>query len=109
MTKVFIIPFHVQRLEQSVMPPDLSGAYVSCYAAGSDYVDATQKALRQLSADGLHPLEILQPIFEMSSDGWTDHIRERWADHVASLPTQVEFEEAIQSNKVVYGPFGSYA
>lgn len=91
------------------MPPDLSGAYVSCYAAGNDYVDATQRALKQLSVDGLHPLEILQPISEMSSDSWTEHIGDRWADHVTSLPTQAEFEEAIQSNRIVYGPFGSYA
>lgn len=109
MTRIFIIPFHVQRLDKSIMPPELSGAYVSCYSAGDDYVDATQSALRKLSADGLHPLEILQPILEMSSDGWMAHIRERWGDHVTSLPTQAEFEEAIQSKKVVYGPFGSYA
>lgn len=90
------------------MPLELSGAYVSCYAAGNDYVEATQKSLKKLSEDGLHPEEILQPIFEMDSEDWTKHISEMWADHTASLLTQIEFEDAIKHDKVVYGPFGSY-
>lgn len=106
---VFIIPFHVRRLEKSIMPSDLSGAYVSCYAPGDDYVDATQRALKQLADDGLHPVEILQPILEIGSDKWSVHISEQWADHIASLPTQLEFEEAVKNSQVVYGPFGSYA
>lgn len=91
------------------MPSSISGAYVSCYAAGSDYVEATQKALSQLSADGLHPEEILQPVHEMESASWAMHVKETWADHVSSLLTQEEFEDVISNGGVVYGPFGSYA
>ncbi|WP_218190542.1 hypothetical protein [Pseudomonas sp. NFACC24-1] len=91
------------------MPSDFSGAYVRCYVSGVDYVDASQKALRRLSDDGLYPVEILQPILEMSSEDWSEHIKEQWPDHFESLPTQFEFEEVIQNNKVVYGPFGSYS
>lgn len=109
MTRILIIPFHVQRIDKSVMSPEVSGACVNCYSAVDDCIDATQSTLGQHSVDGLYPVEILQPIFEMSSDSWMAHVRERWADCVASLPTQSEFEEAIQSKKVVYGPFGSYA
>jgi hypothetical protein len=109
LTKIFVIPFHVKRMEQSIMPPDFSGAYVSCYVAGKDYVEATEKSLNRLSEDGLHPQEILQPIYEMSLESWTEHVAERWAEHTASLPSQGEFEDAIQKGKVVYGPFGSYA
>lgn len=109
LTKVFVVPFHVKRMEKSIMPSDFSGAYVSCYAAGKDYVEATEKSLKKLTEDGLHPQEILQPIHEMNSENWTKHISEMWADHVDSLPTQAEFEEAIENDKVVYGPFGSYA
>jgi len=91
------------------MPPEISGAYVSCYASGSDYVEATRKALNQLSTDGLHPEEILQPVHEMESTNWVVHVNETWADHVSSLPTQEEFEDVINNGGVVYGPFGSYA
>ncbi|CAI8980855.1 hypothetical protein EMIT0P228_60234 [Pseudomonas brassicacearum] len=45
----------------------------------------------------------------MNSEDWFEHIKEQWVDHFESLPTQLEFEEAIQNNKVVYGPFGSYS
>ena len=90
------------------MPPDISGAYVSCYAAGQNYVEATQKSLKKLLDDGLHPQEILEPIHEMRSDEWEKHASEMWPEHLASLPTQSEFEDAIKNDRVVYGPFGSY-
>ena len=90
------------------MPPELSGAYVSCYTTGKDYVEATEKSLKKLSEDGLYPQEVLQPVHEMDSENWAKHVREMWPDHIASLPTQAEFENAIKNDKVVYGPFGSY-
>lgn len=90
------------------MPPDLGGAYVSCYSQGETYVQATDKALKKLHSDGLHPEEILQPIHEMESSSWSEHIKEQWADYIDNLPTQEEFNETIASGSVVYGPFGSY-
>ena len=106
--KVFIIPFHVKAMENSIMPSNLGGAYVNCYSAGQSYVEATEKALKKLSQDGLHPEEILQPIHEMPVSNWSNHINEQWKEYVASLPSQEEFEESIVSGGVVYGPFGSY-
>ena len=106
--KVFIVPFHVKPLENSIMPSDLSGAYVSCYAAGETYVEATESALKKLSEDGLHPEEILQPINEMQVSDWVVHINDQWKEYVGNLPNQSEFETTIASGKVVYGPFGSY-
>jgi len=106
--KVFIIPFHVKPLEKSIMPPELGGAYVSCYAAGETYVQATELALAKLTQDGLHPEEILQPINEMPVAHWSAHIHEQWRDYIGNLPNQSEFEESILAGRVVYGPFGSY-
>ncbi|WP_459780524.1 hypothetical protein [Photobacterium sp. R1] len=91
--KVFIIPFHVKPLENSIMPPDLCGAYVSCYAAGETYIDATKSALRKLADDGLHPEEILQPIQEMQVSDWTVHINDLWEAYVSDLPGQSDFEK----------------
>ena len=108
MTKVFIIPFHVKAMGNSIMPPDFGGAYVSCYSQGATYVEATEKALKKLAVDGLHPEEILQPIHEMESSAWTAHVKETWPDYIDNLPTQADFEEAIDSDEIVYGPFGSY-
>lgn len=90
------------------MPPNISGAYVSCYAAGQNYIEATEKSLKKLSEDGLYPQEILQPIHEIDSEDWTKHIGEMWPNYAASLLHQSEFEEAMNSGNVVYGPFGSY-
>lgn len=108
MTRVFIIPFHVSPLEGSIMPSALSGAYVNCYSQGDTYVDATERALEKLALDGLYPEEILKPIYEMESTSWAEHVSESWPDYVDQLPSQAEFSEAIESNSVVYGPFGSY-
>ncbi len=108
MTKIFVIPFHVRRMEVSIMPTDFSGAYVSCYSPGGDYVEAAQKALKKLAEDGLHPEEILQPIHEMGSESWSQHVSEMWPDQVGSLLGQVEFEDSMKRGGVVYGPFGSY-
>lgn len=105
---VFIIPFHVKPLNNSIMPSNLEAAYVSCYAKGESYVEATQSALKKLSIDGLHPEEILQPINEMQVSEWSSHIKEQWSEQVSNLPTQKEFESSITSGNVVYGPFGSY-
>lgn len=106
--KVFIVPFHVKRMDESIMPPELAGAYVSCYASGRDYSEATERCLKRLVADGLHPIEILQPINEMKLEDWERHIKEVWSGYAASLPSQQEFEDAIKKDAVVYGPFGSY-
>lgn len=91
------------------MPSELSGAYVTCYAAGGDYSEAAEKSLKRLLEDGLHPEEILQSIYEINSDNWTQHVSEKWTDYAASLPAQGEFEAAMENGEVVYGPFGSYA
>lgn len=91
------------------MPLDLGGAYVSCYSKGDSYVEATKSALKKLNADGLHPEEILQPIHEMDSSLWREHLEEQWPEYLDSLPTQDEFNEAIVTGEVVYGPFGSYS
>ncbi|WP_200919846.1 hypothetical protein [Duganella sp. Leaf126] len=110
LTKVFIIPFHVKRLKQSsIMPNDLSGAYVSCYSTGRDYIEATEKSLKKLSGDGLYPEEIMQPIYEMVSENWTQHVGEMWPDQAESMISQADFEDIVQGGGVVYGPFGSYA
>ena len=107
--KIFIIPFRVRRMNVSIMPENFSGACVSCYSAGGDYIEATKKALEKLAKDGLHPEEILQPIHEMDSDNWSKHIFELWPDQAGHLPSQNEFEDIIKKGGVIYGPFGSYA
>ncbi|WP_322026162.1 hypothetical protein [Burkholderia sp. BCC1977] len=108
MGKIFIIPFHVKRMEPSIMPSSLEGAYVSCYASGRDYAEAAEKCLTRLIEDGLHPEEILQPIHEMRMEDWAKHVNDVWKDQATSLPDQAAFEEAIEGGAVVYGPFGSY-
>ncbi|AUA56389.1 hypothetical protein CVS48_10270 [Achromobacter spanius] len=108
MEKVFIIPLHVTRMEDSVMPVNFSGAYVSCYASGVDYVEATKRVLARLLEDGLHPEEILQPIQQMDVNGWSQHVLEQWPHQAKSLPNQNEFNGLIEQGGVVYGPFGSY-
>ncbi len=106
--KVFVIPFHVKALEHSIMPNDFGGAYVSCYAQGSTYIEATEKILKKLESDGLKAEEMLEPVYEMDSDSWCEHIENQWPEYIDSLLTQDEFNEAIASDEVVYGPFGSY-
>ncbi|WP_206171190.1 hypothetical protein [Trinickia terrae] len=64
--------------------------------------------MKKLVADGLNPLEVLQPIHEMKLEDWARHVSEVWRDQADSLPDQAAFEEAIKSDAVVYGPFGSY-
>lgn len=108
MPKVFIIPVHVKRLENSLMPRELSGAYVSCYTSAEDYVEGAEKSLSKLKADGLYPEEILQPIQVMASELWSEHIKETWREFVTSLPDQLEFDELMLNGGVVYGPFASY-
>jgi hypothetical protein len=95
-------------MQNSILPTDFSGAYVSCYSAANDYVEAAEKALRKLAEDGLHPEEVLQPVHEMSAANWSQHVSEMWPDQTSSLPNQIEFENAMKKGGVVYGPFGSY-
>lgn len=47
MLKVFIVPFHVKRLENSIMPPEIGGAYVTCYSQGDTYVEAVENILKK--------------------------------------------------------------
>ena len=106
--KVYIIPFHVQSMNNSIMPKEYSGAYVSCFTAGKDYTEATEKSLKKLITDNIHPLEILQPIHTIDSKDWSKHISQIWPDHAGSLPSQSEFENSIDKGEIVYGPFGLY-
>jgi hypothetical protein len=95
-------------MKKSIMPPEILGAYVSCYARGQSYVEATEKALKKLSEDGLYPEEILQPIYEINSSSWSQHVAEKWPDNVDGLLSQSDFEAAMQADRVIYGPFGAY-
>jgi hypothetical protein len=105
---VFIVPFHVRSLENSIMPPGTSEAYVSCYALAPAYEEAVLKCLGRLREDGLEPAEILQPIYSMDVSAWSQHVSEQWPDYASSLPSQSEFEGSVTRGGVVYGPFGSY-
>lgn len=106
--KVFIIPFHVKPMDNSIMPSGFPGAYVRCYSPGNDYVEATKKSLKKLLADNIHPEEILQPIYEMNSDDWSRHVADKWPELASSLLNQQDFESAMKRDEVVYGPFGLY-
>ncbi|WP_044615689.1 hypothetical protein [Gynuella sunshinyii] len=108
MSNVFIVPFRVKAMENSIMPSNVSEAFISCYAQGSSYVEATERALKKLASDGLHVEEILQPIHEMAISDWSEHIKQQWPDYIDNLPAQSEFEGAVLSGQVVYGLFGSY-
>lgn len=89
------------------MPNSLKFGYIRCYVAGKDYLKATESALQRLLEDGLHPDEVLQPILEMDSKDWSEHIKDQWPDYVHLLPTQEEFSRAMAAGSVVYGPIGS--
>ena len=106
--KAFIIGFHVKPMENSIMPPELGGAYVDCFSKGYGYEEATKKALDKLISDGLHPEEILEPILELEISEWSTYAKDRWPNYIDSVATQSEFEETMLSGGVVYGPFGSY-
>ena len=108
MNKVFIIPFHVKAQKNSIMPEDLGGAYVSCYAIGNSYVDATEKALNKLAEDGLYPEEILQPINQLELGSWEEYLKESWSEYIDEFPKQDEFEQAMHAGKIIYSPFASY-
>ena len=90
------------------MPTNLLGAYVDCYTAGLDYVEAINKSLKKLSDDGLLYTEILPSVYEMDSNNWEKHVMDKWLEYASTLIGQVEFEDAIKNDKVVYGPFISY-
>ncbi len=106
--KVFIIGFHVTPLENTIMPPNLAGAYVDCFSKGETYVEATKNSLNKLAEDGLYPKEILGPILELEVTEWSTYVKERWPNYIDSISNQTEFEDTVLSGGVVYGPFGSY-
>ena len=106
--KVFIVPFHVKRDRESIIPADVAGAYVSCYTAADRYELAVKKCLSALRADGVLVEEILQPINTMSLEDWSKHVVDEWPDQADQMPSQEEFEDALRGGNVVYGPFGSY-
>jgi hypothetical protein len=106
--KAFVIGFHVKPMENTIMPPELGGAYVDCFSKGQDYAEATKKALDQLIDDGLHPEEILEPILEIDISEWHSYAQDRWPEYISSIATQSEFEETMYRGGVIYGPFGSY-
>jgi hypothetical protein len=106
--KAFVIGFHVKPMENSIMPPNMGGAYVDCFSKGDGYEQATKKALEKLISDGLHPEEIIEPILELEVSEWSNYAKERWPSYIESVATQSEFEEAILSGGVIYGPFGAY-
>lgn len=108
MSNVFMIPFHVKPGENSIMPADMIGAYVRCYAAGADLEQAARACMKALGADGLLVEEIMQPIHIMVMTQWALHVSEQWPEQAAQMPSQLEFEASINAGKVVYGPFGGY-
>lgn len=108
MNSIFIVPFHVKRESESIMPENVAGAYVSCYAAAENYEIAVERCLSALRSDGMRVEEILQPINAMKVSDWSRHIEEQWPGYAGQMPSQKEFESSMTGGSVVYGPFGSY-
>lgn len=108
MPDIFIVPFNVKPSVGSIMPTTANGAYVSCYAQAKDYKQAVMKCIEALDADGMQVEEVLQPIHSMDASQWSQHIVDQWPDQASQMPNQEEFERAIASGKVIYGPFGAY-
>lgn len=105
---VFIIPVHVKPVGKTILPDGFSGAYVSCYSPGNDYVDTVKNVLKRLAKDGFFVEEILEPILQMQSESWEFQVVETWPEYVEDLPSPIEFEAAMKEGQVIYGPFGSY-
>ncbi|PAT32698.1 hypothetical protein CLI92_11155 [Vandammella animalimorsus] len=106
MNNVFIIRVHVRKMENSIMPGNMSDAYASCYTASTDYEEAVKRALKKLISDGLYPVEILAPIAMLKASEWGIHVKEQWGIYASEMPDQDEFMKRMDDDDVVYGPFG---
>ena len=106
--KVFIIGFHVKPMENTIMPPDMDGAYVDCFCMGNTYEDAAKNSLDKLAKDGLYPEEVLESVLEMEIEQWSTYVKDRWPDYLDGILAQQDFETTVRSGGVVYGPFTGY-
>lgn len=108
MKKIFAINCQVKRAPKSIIPEGFSGAFVTCYSCSSDYEIAARAIIKKLRNDGLEVIGIESEINELAPGCWDSHIATQWPEHIDSLPSQTEFDAAMESGKVVYGPFGTF-
>lgn len=108
MTQVYAFTVHVTGTPGSIMPPELGGAYVRCYATGPDHEVAGRRIVAKLRADGLNVEEVRQQMLQFDASQWALHVKDNWPEYAADLASQAEFDEAMAEGRVVYGPFGGY-
>ena len=106
--KAYIIRFHVKPMEGTIMPPELGGAYISCFSIGEGYEESMKKCIDKLAVDGLYPEEVLDPVHEIEIADWTKYVDGEWPEYKNNLANQSEFEEKVLSGGVEYGPFAGY-
>ncbi|WP_430317841.1 hypothetical protein [Pseudomonas nitroreducens] len=108
MSQAFVIAFKVRPTENSIMPPDMGAAYVSCFATGETVEMAAEKAVNHLASDGLYPEDLVSAHLLDISD-WEQYKGDKWPEQASRLISQQGFEEAMAAGQVVYGPFGGYS
>ena len=108
MSQVFALSFHVTGTPGSIMPAELGGAHVRCYASGADYKVAGNRMVERLRTDGLRAEKVFEEMLQFDAGQWTAHVDDNWPEHAAGLADQAEFEQAMAEGRVVYGPFGGY-
>ena len=106
--RAYVVGVYVKPTEHSKVLIELKGAYVDCFAMAASYDEAVGKALEQLKADGLQPVEVIEPIVEIGISDWTAYAESRWPNRNGAKVTQSEFESTVLAGGVVYGPFSAY-
>jgi len=106
--ELFAIPVHVERADPSRAPDWVGGAFVVCYAAAPDHVEAARRAVAKLAAAGLVFVEMAGDIQRLDSARWDEYVTTNWIEFEEVFPQQEELPHRIASGDVFFGPFCAY-
>lgn len=91
------------------MPDGLVGAYVTCYAAASDYQTAVKKGVAAITQMGYRFENLRNGVREIPPASWDDYLNKVWPEYVDQMPSALEVLDVVNTGRVFFGPFVGFA
>lgn len=106
---LYRINIHVGRGNNTEMPADRAGAYVSVFVGAQNHEAAARLAVSHLARQGFEFIDIADgKIHLIDPTSWDTFIQASWPDFVDHFPNQGNVIQRLDSEFLCTGPFANY-
>jgi hypothetical protein len=88
------------------MPPHLRGAYVDCFVAAPEHLNALRLAVEKLSGQGFVFEDLVDGnVHQLDPIKWDEYVSSSWPEFPDHFPPQADMTRFVRAGGVFFGPF----